>query len=431
MAWPFRTKTQNPPEEKALSMGGWYFGSRLLTPAAASYGRLAKEGYGENSVAFACANKIASSAASVELHLFRKKNGKTERVEESELLTLLDRPNPLQSGREFLGHLASYFALSGNAYIHGAAGLKSRPKSLYLLSPGHVEVEAGPYMGIPKEYVYKPNANTRLVYPVDQLTARSEILQVKTFNPLSPWYGMAPMDAAALSIDLHNAGNVWNYSLLKQGARPSGALLMKGGDGKPVSLTEEQFARTKRQVDEQFSGSGNAGRPLLLEGGMEWQEMSMSPKDVDFLEGKHSAAREIALAFGVPPMLLGIPGDATYSNMAEARLALYTDTVLPLLQLIIGGLNRWLTPLYGEGLYLWYDEEMIPALEPLRKDKSERINAATYLTIDEKRAAMGYDDYVPTGSPGGTILVPTKTVPLERAGKEKPKEPDEPPEDAD
>ena len=166
---------------------------------------------------------------------------------------------------------------------------------------------------------------------------------------------------------------------------------------------------------------------------MEWQEMSINPKDMEFLEGKHSAAREIALAFGVPPMLLGIPGDATYSNMAEARLALYTDTVLPLLQLIIGGLNRWLTPLYGEGLYLWYDEEMIPALEPLRKDKSERINAAGYLTVNEKREAMGYD----TIDGGDVVLVPAKSVPLERAGEaeeseEPDEEPDEPsPEDAD
>ena len=425
--WPFTRKDATPPEQKSLSGGGYYFGSRLLTPAAASYGRLAKEGYGQNAVAFACANRIANAAASVELHLFQEKGENVDRVTKSDLLTLLNRPNPLQSGREFLGHLTSYYALSGNTYIHGAGirpnGIgKTPPKQLFLLSPGHVTVGTGKYAGIPKEYVYKPDANTRIAYPVDQLTARSEVLHIKTFNPLSPWYGMAPMDAAALAIDTHNAGNVWNYSLLKQGARPSGALMMKGKDGNSANLSDDQYLRVKQEMDEQFSGAHNAGRPLLLEGGLEWQAMSLNPTDMDFMNGQHNAAREIALAFGVPPQLLGIPGDNTYSNYEQATLAFWTETVLPILQLIIGGLNRWLTPHYGEGLYLWYDEEMIPALEPLRKAKSDRVNAATYMKINEKRQAMGLDD----AEGGDVILVSTATIPLELAGEVSLPEPGSP-----
>jgi len=426
MSW-FRRKEAPIPEKKSLSAGGYYFGSRLLTPAAASYGRLAKEGYGQNAVAFACANRIANAVASVELHLFKEKGDQVDRVTESELLKLLDRPNPLQSGREFLGHLASYYALSGNAYVHGAGiadrgAVRRPPKQLFLLSPGHVTVESGLYAGIPKEYVYKPDASTRIAYPVDLLTARSEVLHVKTFNPLSPWYGMAPMDAAALAIDMHNAGNVWNYSLLKQGARPSGALIAKGKDGQQATLTDEQFNRLKAMLDEEYSGAGNNGKPLLLEGGLEWQEMSLNPTDMDFLNGKHSAAREIALAFGVPPQLLGIPGDNTYSNYEQATLAFWTETVLPILQLIIGGLNRWLTPQYGDGLYLWYDEEMIPALEPLRKAKSDRVNAATFMRINEKRQAMGLDD----ADGGEVILIPTTSIPMDLAGQVDLSEPGSP-----
>ena len=417
MVWPFARKSHAPAAQKSIgSGGGWYFGTRLLTPAAASYGRLAKEGYGQNPVAYACANRIATAVASVELHLFKEARGDVERVTASPLLGLLDRPNPLQSGREFLGHLASYFALSGNAYVH-AAGLGKQPKQLFLLSPGHVTVEAGRYAGVPKEYVYRPDAGTRLSYPVDPVTARSDVLHVKTFNPLSPWYGMAPMDAAALAIDLHTAGNVWNYSLLKQGARPSGALIAKGGDGKPANLSDDQYERLKAMLDEEYSGAGNSGKPLLLEGGLEWQEMSMSPKDVDYLQGKHAAAREIALAFGVPPQLLGIPGDNTYSNYEQAELAFWTGTVLPLLQLVIGGLNRWLTPLYGDGLYLWYDEEMIPALEPLRKAKADRIEKSGCLTLNEKRRALGYDDYVPGESPADQLYIESTKIPLDLAGQ--------------
>ncbi len=84
-------------------------------------------------------------------------------------------------------------------------------------------------------------------------------------------------------------------------------------------MTADQFARLKAELEASFQGTRNAGRPLLLEGGLDWKAMSLSPRDLDFMEAKHAAAREIALAIGVPPMLLGIPGDNTYSNYAEAQ----------------------------------------------------------------------------------------------------------------
>ena len=83
-------------------------------------------------------------------------------------------------------------------------------------------------------------------------------------------------------------------------------------------------------MEQSFQGARNAGRPLLLEGGLDWKAMSLSPRDMDFIELKHAAAREIALAMGVPPMLLGIPGDNTYANYQEANRSFWRQTVLPL-----------------------------------------------------------------------------------------------------
>ena len=84
-------------------------------------------------------------------------------------------------------------------------------------------------------------------------------------------------------------------------------------------MSDEQFDRLKAELDENFSGARNAGRPLLLEGGLDWKTLSLSPRDMDFVEAKSSAAREIALAFGVPPLLPGLPGDNTRANYEEAR----------------------------------------------------------------------------------------------------------------
>ena len=117
--------------------------------------------------------------------------------------------------------------------------------------------------------------------------------------------------------------------------------------------------------------------------------MSLTPKDMDFIESKNSAARDIALAFGVPPQLLAIKGDNGYNNMQEARLAFWEETILPLLDHAIDSLNNWLLPKFDSNLELSYDHNAISALA-LRQEKNwRRIQNADFMTINEKRAAIG------------------------------------------
>jgi HK97 family phage portal protein len=94
-------------------------------------------------------------------------------------------------------------------------------------------------------------------------------------------------------------------------------------------------------MESHHQGARNAGRPMLLEGGLDWKPMGFSPSDMEFQKTKEAAAREIAIAFGIPPMLLGIPGDATYANYQEANRAFYRLTVLPLAQKVLADLARW------------------------------------------------------------------------------------------
>ena len=167
------------------------------------------------------------------------------------------------------------------------------------------------------------------------------------------------------------------------------------------NLTTEQYNRLKQELESQFQGAGNAGRPLLLEGGLDWKTMSMSPKDLDFIEAKHGAAREIALALGVPPMLLGIPGDNTFSNYQEANRTFWRQTVLPLVNRSTAALTEWLAPGFGTDLQIKPDLDNIDALSSERDAQWARLNAATFLSIDEKRAAIGYGP-----SPKGIIQPP-------------------------
>ena len=143
---------------------------------------------------------------------------------------------------------------------------------------------------------------------------------IKNVSPVSDWYGLSAVEAAAYSIDQHNNAAAWNQALLQNGARPSGAIVVKNAEGQPSELSDEQYSRLKEMVSEDFTGSVNAGKPMILEGGLDWKEISLSPKDMDFIEGKNSAARDIALAFGVKLDKDNIPAIANKRETIWERL---------------------------------------------------------------------------------------------------------------
>jgi hypothetical protein len=138
-------------------------------------------------------------------------------------------------------------------------------------------------------------------------------------------------------------------------------------------------------------GPNNAGRIPILDGRLEWMQMSLTPAEMDWLESRNAAARDVVQAFGVPPMMLGIPGDNTYSNMEEARCAFHQDTVIPVLGFICDHLNSWLCPLYGEDIFIMPYIDEIPALAPVREKLWTRVTAATWMTVNEKRSLTGFD----------------------------------------
>jgi HK97 family phage portal protein len=115
---------------------------------------------------------------------------------------------------------------------------------------------------------------------------------------------------------------------------------------------------------------------------------------MDFIDSKHSSARDIALAFGVPPQLLGIPGDNTYGNLVEARQALWEQTILPLVDNVTNSLNSWLIPNFGGNLELTYNTDEVPALAAKREKKWKQIDEASFMTVNEKREALGLESVI-------------------------------------
>lgn len=342
------------------------------------YGALAREGYQRNAIAYRCVRLIAQGVG--ELRPLLSEDGRESASHP--LLDLLAQPNARLAGPGLMEALAAHLLLAGNAYVE-AVSLGGAPRELHVLRPDRMRVVPGPD-GWAQAYDY--TAGGRSVRFVQE-GGPPPILHVALFNPLDDHYGAPPLEAAQMALDLHNAAGAWNKALLDNAARPSGALIYAGAG----NLSDEQFDRLKEELEANFSGSANAGRPLLLEGGLDWRPLSLTPHDMDFLEAKNAAAREIALAFGVPPMLLGIPGDATYANYAEASRVLWRQTILPLGRRLLHEISLWLGPAYGPGrLVLEPDLDAIEVLHGEREALWRRVNEATFLTDDEKRQAVGY-----------------------------------------
>jgi HK97 family phage portal protein len=253
--------------------------------------------------------------------------------------------------------------------------------------------------GFPVGYEYRGPNGGRVRYDIDADAGVFPIWHTRFFNPLDDWVGQSPMEAGAYSIDQHNEAMGWMQGLLQNSARPSGALVVqKDSSGAFRDLSPDAFSRLKQQIADQYSGSRNAGRPMLLEGGLDWKAMGLSPSDVGIIEAKNSAARDVALAFGVPPMLLGIPGDNTYANYKEARLAFWEDTVIPLVGRIAGERTQWLA---DDGMEFRPDFSDVPAIIDKKASQWEAAEASTDLTIDERRAIKGYGP-LPNGA--GDVL---------------------------
>ncbi len=347
-----------------------------------NYSKFSDEGFIRNVIAHQAVNIISKGAASVPWVVQGDKNGKVA----NKLQELLHYPNPSMGASEFFEAVYAYKLISGNAYVQAVRSGDGMAQELFTLRPDRVAVIAGGSC-MPAGYRYSVRDKVT-DFKVDRLSGQSDILHLKNFHPLDDWYGLSSIEAAAYSIDQHNQAGEWNQALLQNGARPSGALIVKNGSENGY-LSEEQYNRIKNQIEEAHSGAANAGRPLLLEGGLEWKEMSLSPKDMDFLNVKNSAARDIALAFGVPAQLLGIPGDNTYSNMEEARLALWEQTIIPLIEHTASALNNWLVPMFGNNSVITYDKNSISALLVRREALWASLKDADFISDVEKRKMVG------------------------------------------
>ncbi|MDF1854899.1 phage portal protein [Pseudooceanicola sp.] len=378
----FRRGTMAVPEVKASASGrvvAWPSSGRVAW-SPRDIASLTRSGFVGNPVGFRAVKMIAEAAAALPLVL---QNGRN-RFDTHPVLDLVRAPNPAQGRAELFESLFGQLLLSGDGYLEAVAGEDGVPVELHVLRSDRMRLLPGAD-GWPVAYEYAVGGRK---HRFDVSGGRSPICHLKSFHPQDDHYGLSPMQAAAQAVDVHNSASRWSKSLLDNAARPSGAIVYRGAEGQGA-MSADQYDRLVVEMESHHQGARNAGRPMLLEGGLDWKPMGFSPSDMEFQKTKESAAREIALAFGVPPMLIGIPGEATYANYQEANRAFYRQTVLPLATRVAASVAEWLSGFAGEPLELKPDLDQVPALAVERDAQWRRVAGAGFLTDREKRLLLG------------------------------------------
>ena len=346
------------------------WGASFTDDAPFSYDGAIRAGYERNPVAQRAVRLVAEGVGGAPV--------------ESAAPGLAALANASSAGQRLFETVAAQLLLHGNAFVQILRGADGGVAELFALRPDRVTILPDA-RGWPAAYHYRAGDAVEAIDAIGP-DGRPQIIHIKGFHPLDDHYGLGCLGAAAEAIAVHNAATRWNRALLDNAARPSGALVYDPGDGS--TLSPEQFARLKAELEGAYQGPGNSGRPMLLEGGLSWQAMALSPADMDFAGLKEAAAREIALAFGVPPMLLGLPGDNSYANYREANKALWRLTLLPLVQTICEAIGQGLADWYpGAALDVAIDR--VPALSEDRERLWSSVTAADFLTREEKRAMLG------------------------------------------
>lgn len=353
----------------AADMFSMFLGQPVYTSTRID--KMTEASYERNEWVFACVSAIATAASSIPLVVFQKQGDEVVEMHNHPLQLLLDKPNETQSRVEFIEAAISFIQIAGNNYIEMNGPNKGGiPTELHLWRPDRTVLVMG------------AEGPTHARYSVSGSEVDMDFehcIHTKNFSALDDVYGMSPIQVGRFVIDMDNSTSDWNTSLVQNYAAPSGFMTT------PETLPNHAYERMKAMLRRAFGGGRNVGKVHLLEGGAQWQQLGLNPKDMDFINSRKMTRESICALYRVPPQIAGIHETSTYNNYAEARQSFYQETVLPELDKLIASLNIKLAPRFGENVFIGYKREQIEALQDNEDSLFKRLKDAKWMTINEKR----------------------------------------------
>lgn len=334
---------------------------------------LLSDGFEGNTWVMACVRKRYQSLGSVPIVVQTKKDGQWEQDTESPIHKLLSNPNPQMSGGQLVSMISAQLDIQGSFFakiVRGGPGGKV-PLEIWPLPIGSVVAMV---RGVElKGYEYTPKGRSPVPLSIE------DVLHIKYTHPDSPHEGMPPLLAAGKAVDIDNESAQWQKITMQNRGVPDGVFVLKGSGEEPIGPDEWEEAR--RQVRTQYATRDSAREPWVLSNA-EYKQMSLTPVDLDFMEGRRMTRSEICAALDVPEPLVGIYDNATLANIETARKIFWLDSLSPWLTVVSSALTSYFAPSFRTTeSRIIFDTTSVPALRGSMKDKTETAIALAELGV--------------------------------------------------
>lgn len=341
---------------------------------------------------------------------------KKEFILDNPLLNLLNMPNSDQTKTELLGSIVRFYTITGNAFLIATGEINREPLELYSTNPAYIDIQPSSQDQFPEYYMYNSN-NINIKFSRIEKKGRFrfvneangfELWHIRDFNSnygTQALWGQSRLNSIYLEMNQYLSSNIHNLSVLKEGVRSSGILTCE------QKLNQDQYDKLISQLKSDHSGAVNAGKIFLLEGSkFDFKELSKSLKDMDFKDLMKEKEKTIYTRLKIPLPLVSTENQK-FDNMFQAKLGLYDNTVIPLIEKIFKELDLFLMPRYNmnpNDFMLWFNIFDVQVLKERELLNIERLAKLNILTINELRAL-----YAREKISGGDILYqPLNLVPL-------------------
>ena len=369
---------------------------------------------------YACTSAIADEVATINLKLFRREGDNVEEIMEHPVLDLLSKVNDFTTKFDHWWLTQDYLELAGEAPwlldIDESTGL---PTSMFLLRPDRLSIKFDKEKII-GGYTYRLDGGHEEFFSPEQ------IIFIKYPSPIKPLRGRGTLEAAARTVNLDKYSEEWNTNFMFNSARPDAILTTD------KSLTPEERKIFAEQWKKNFKGLGKNSKLAILEKGLEYHQMQLSQKDMDFLEQQKFSRDKILSIFRVPKPVITITDNVNRANAETGAFAFARWTIKPKMTRIIEQLNEFLIPMYGdEGLYLDFEDPVPTNVELKLKGYQSGLEFG-YMTINEVRESEGLPSIQGGDTlyiPGNKIAIGSETEEADEVPEEEPTEPTEPTEE--
>lgn len=358
---------------------------------------------------YSCVRILSEAVAGLPLHLYKynDKGGKEKAMEHSLYFLLHDEPNPEMTSFIFRETMMTHLLLWGNAYAQIIRNGKGEVIALYPLMPNRMSVDRDDNGKLYYEYtVSSDDANTMKQGTVK--LAPYEVLHVPGLG-FDGLVGYSPIAMAKNAIGMAIACEEYGAKFFSNGAAPSGVLEHPG--------TLKDPAKIRDSWNQTFGGSSNAHKVAVLEEGMKYTPISISPNEAQFLETRKFQINEIARIFRIPPHMLADLDKSSFSNIEQQSLEFVKYTLEPwLVRLEQSIVRALLSPEEKKNYFVKFNVDGL-----LRGDYQSRMNG--YATARQNGWMSANDirelenlDRIPAEDGGDLYLINGNMTKLSDAG---------------